>query len=82
MSNFSPPDMDKHLINRLGFDAWADNRFVNAIEDYDSVIGTGELKIEDDEVCAKFFFTPTTISCVIRAYTESGWQTYEREHKR
>lgn len=74
--------MDNNQINRLGFDAWCDNKFVNAIEDYDSVIGTGDLKIEDDEVCAKFNFTPTTISCVIRAYTQDGWQTYEKEWKR
>jgi len=74
--------MNKDQINRQGFDAWADNKFVNAIEDYNHVIGTGDLKIENDECCMKFFFTLETISCVIRAYTPEGWQTYEREWKR
>jgi hypothetical protein len=69
-------------INRLGFDAWADNKFVNAIENYETFIGTGEVKFEDEEVCAKFFFSENAISCVIRAYTHEGWKTYEKEIKR
>lgn len=73
--------METHLINRLGFDAWADNKFVNAIEDY-SLVATGEVKMENEYVTMKLSFTEQTISCVIRAYTESGWQTYEKEFKR
>ncbi len=68
-------------INRLGFDAWADNKFVNAIEDY-RLVATGDVKLESDDVTMKFYFSEDTISCVIRAYTESGWQTYEKEIKR
>ena len=68
-------------INRLGFDAWADNKFVNAIEDY-RLVATGDVKLESDDVTMKFFFSEDTISCVIRAYTESGWKTYEKEFKR
>lgn len=80
--NGNSPDMNNAEINRLGFDAWADNKFVNVIEDYDSVIGTGDLKIENEEVCARFNFTPEAISCVIRAYTQDGWKTYEKEWRR
>lgn len=74
--------MDKENINRLGFDAWADNKFVNIIEDYDNLMGTGNLRIENDECCIKVYFEEDQITCVIRAYTEDGWKTYERVHKR
>lgn len=68
-------------INRLGFDAWADNQFVNAIENFPCV-ATGDVNVESDDLTMKFTFTEQSISCVIRAYTESGWQTYEKEIKR
>lgn len=71
----------KNEINRLGFDAWADNEFVNAIENFHT-IATGEMKVESDDVVMKFTFTEHSIHCVIRAYTESGWQNYEKEIKR
>jgi hypothetical protein len=73
--------MDAHLINRLGFDAWADNKFVNAIEDY-NLVATGEVKMENEHMTMKLSFTEQTISCVIRAYTEDGWKTYDKEFKR
>lgn len=73
--------VSKDDINRLGFDAWADNEFVNAIENFSSV-ATGDVKIENEDVSMKFTFTEQTIHCVIRAYTADGWQTYEREIKR
>lgn len=73
--------METHLINRLGFDAWADNKFVNAIEDY-NLVATGEVKMENEYMTMKLSFTEQTISCVIRAYTEDGWKTYEKEFKR
>lgn len=68
-------------IQRLGFDAWADNEFVNAIENFPSV-GTGSVSLENDSVTMKFTFTEKLVSCVIRAYTDAGWQTYEKEVKR
>lgn len=73
--------METHLINRLGFDAWADNKFVNAIEDY-RLVATGVVKMENEYITMNLSFSEETISCVIRAYTESGWQTYEKEFKR
>lgn len=73
--------METPLINRLGFDAWADNKFVNAIETY-ACVATGEFKYECDDYTMKFTLTEQAISCVIRAYTEDGWQTYEKEFKR
>lgn len=68
-------------INRLGFDAWADNEFVNAIENFPS-FAEGDVSVENDTVTMRFAFTEKTASCVIRAYTESGWQTYEKQIKR
>lgn len=67
--------------NRLGFDAWADNKMVNAIED---AIGTqsGSVVVDHDDCTIKISWNETDITCVIRAYTESGWQTYERQCKR
>jgi hypothetical protein len=74
--------MNKDQINRLGFDAWADNEFVNAIENFPQ-IATGDMTIENEGMTMKLVFTETHVSCVIRAYTQDGgWQTYEREIKR
>lgn len=68
-------------INRLGFDAWADNEFVNAIENFPRA-ATGDVSVENDSVAMKFTFTEQSATCVIRAYTDSGWQTYEKQIKR
>lgn len=73
--------MNQDQINRLGFDAWADNEFVNAIENF-APVATGDIRAESDEMTMKLSFSTTHIHCVIRAYTQDGWQTYEREIKR
>lgn len=69
-------------INRLGFDAWADNEFVNAIENFPRA-ATGDVSVENEGYTIKVSFTEKTATCVIRAYTaDSGWQTYEKQIKR
>lgn len=68
-------------INRLGFDAWADNEFVNAIENF-PFVATGDIKMENENMTIKVTFTDKTVTCFIRAYTSNGWQTYEKEIKR
>lgn len=68
-------------INRLGFDAWCDNKFVDAIENF-SIIASGEVVTESDDVTIKLTFDDSGITCVIRAYTPEGWKTYEKTSKR
>ena len=67
--------------NRLGFDAWGDNKMINAIEDANG-IQSGSTTVESDDCTIKISWNETDITCVIRAYTESGWQTYEKQCKR
>lgn len=72
----------KDEIQRLGFDAWADNKFVNLTEDITSESGTGNISIEHDDWHIKAEWDEQTIHCYIRAYTGHGWETYEKETKR
>ena len=73
--------MEDNQINRLGFDAWADNKFVNAIEDYvfDS---HGSMHLSSISWEMNLWWSHNTIDCSIRAYTKDGWQTYEKQIKR
>lgn len=66
-------------INRLGFDAWGDNKFANAIEDYE---GQPVVKRESDNYSMVVTFAPESVNCVIRAYTGLGWETYDKTIKR
>lgn len=68
-------------INRLGFDAWCDNKFVNAIEDCFRD-GSGEVVTETSDCTMRLAFTHDSITCVIRKHTPEGWKTYEKEFKR
>jgi len=68
-------------IKRLGFDSWADNKFVNIIED--SVGGSnGNISIENDDYHILAWWDEKNINCCIRAYTENGWEIYENQVKR
>lgn len=71
----------KEEINRLGFEAWCDNKFVNLIEDV-VMPGIGNISITNDDITMLVWWDDTAINCTIRAYTDTGWQTYEREIKR
>jgi hypothetical protein len=68
-------------IQRLGFDAWADNKMVNIIEN--AAKGTvGNLSIESEDYYVLSWWNEKTINCCIRAYTGKGWEVYEKEIKR
>jgi hypothetical protein len=73
--------VSKEDIERLGFDAWADNQFVNLIENF-VMPGHGNVRIEDMDFTAKLKWDDAMIHCVLRAYTHEGWKTYEKEIKR
>jgi hypothetical protein len=73
--------VSKDAINRLGFDAWADNEFVNLIENF-VMPGHGKVEIEGVDCTVKLKWDDAMIHCVLRAYTADGWQTYEKEIKR
>ena len=68
-------------INRLGFDAWADNKMVNAIEDF-VMPGEGWIRHEGKMHDLFIKWDNSSIHCTIRAHTANGWQTYERNIKR
>jgi hypothetical protein len=73
--------VSKEDIERLGFDAWADNKFVNLIEDF-VMPGHGDVQIEGSDITVRMRWDDAMIHCVLRAYTHEGWQTYEKEIKR
>lgn len=72
--------MNDHIA-RLGFDAWADNKFVNAIEDV--VEGReGSMSIDGLDYRLNLWWDDKLINCIITAYAEGKWQTYEKYIKR
>jgi len=67
---------DNELIQRLGFEAWADNIIVNLIEDY------GE-KLETDSYNIRIEKYPTETSYIVSAYVAGrGWLTHTRTIKK
>lgn len=68
-------------IKRLGFDAWADNLFVNMIEDY-VMDGTGTASIENDKFMANVQWDDKNINLSVRCYTEEGWKESAKSIKR
>lgn len=71
----------KEEINRLGFDAWCDNKFVNIIEDI-VMPGTGNISITNDDISVLVWWDTEQINCTIRAYTGDGWKMYDKTIKR
>lgn len=62
-------------INRLGFEAWADNLIVNMIENF------GE-KIETDSYNLRIEKYPQETSYIVSAYVPGkGWLTHTRNIK-
>lgn len=77
--------VSKDDINRLGFDAWADNKFVDLIENYVDASGsggTGEISITHKDYDIRIDWTQEEVNCTIRAYTSDGWQTYSKTTRR
>lgn len=72
-------------IERLGFDAWADNQFVNAIENIvipSGEMGSGNTLIEHDDYTLRIEWDSSRVHCSLMCHTKDGWQSYEKEIKR
>lgn len=66
-------DLDQ--INRLGFEAWADNIIVNLLEDAAS-------KIEADSYNVRIEKYPGETNYIVSAYVQGkGWLTHHRSVK-
>lgn len=77
--------VSKDDINRLGFDAWADNKFADLMENYVDVSGTGgsgEISVTHKDYDIRIEWTAEEVNCTIRAYTSEGWKTYSKGIKR
>jgi len=66
-----------NLIQRQGFEAWADNIIVNIIEE----LGTTpfEFVAEEDDVTVHIRLQDGSVSATVRAYIPGkGWQYHDR----
>lgn len=68
-------------MKRLGFDAWADNLFVNMLEDY-VVEGTGSVSIENDKFTANVVWDFDNVTFSLRCHTDEGWKETTKSIKR
>lgn len=70
------------MIDRLGFDSWCDNMFVNAMEGF-VFEGTGSISVENEKngVHMNMQWDNMNVTCTIRAYTYDGWQNYSKSIK-
>ena len=65
-------------INRLGFEAWADNLIVNALEDM-AANKCWHFNWDMPELCIRIRTDGKTGEATIRAYVEGeGWKTNDR----
>jgi hypothetical protein len=78
--------MDTSGISRLGFESWASNIMVNAIEDYVVPCGAGgegNVSHTGKDFSMHMDWDRDNINCSVRAWTESnGWQEYSHSIKR
>jgi hypothetical protein len=75
--------MDYAHMNRLGFDAWADNKLMNAIEDTPYLMqGEGNVTYEYNDVTIRLDWKPDGYVASIRAHTPEGWKERSTSHKR
>jgi hypothetical protein len=67
-------------IARLGFDAWADNLIVDFIENHPEMRGNyGSITTErKDGTAIRAVYEASKATVVVRGYTGSGWETWER----
>lgn len=66
-------------INRLGFEAWADNKIVNFIEDQGGIIttpGEGHMSVESKNHTITATWKGEYLNIVVRAYVD-GWKQHE-----
>lgn len=72
----------KEQIDRLGFDAWADNVFQNALEDYLVMQGgNGSISVESNDMNMNMKWDDLEIEFNLRAHTHEGWKEYNRTIK-
>jgi hypothetical protein len=67
--------------DRMGFDGWAENKFVNAIEDF-VIEGDGKISVEGNDQTMNIWWDSHTINFSFRAYTPEGWKYYDKQIKR
>jgi hypothetical protein len=73
---------DAHM-NRLGFDAWADNKLMDAIENTPFIMqGEGNITYEHEDVTIRLDWKPDGYVASIRAHTSEGWKERSTSHKR
>lgn len=67
----------KEQVNRLGFEAWADNLIVNVIENLGDTPSSAAW--EDNHITINFRFQDGEVFVAIRAYLPGqGWQYHDR----
>lgn len=72
---------DKHQINRLGFEAWADNVMMNLFENMPA--NCTEITSDDGDVHVRVKLVASDAVCWVRAYVPGcGWKHHERTFKR
>lgn len=66
---------DNDQMQRLGFEAWADNLIMNLIENLDKTI-------ERDGVCVRYEKYGSETNYIVHAYVPNqGWKTHNRTIK-
>lgn len=67
--------IDPAEINRLGFDAWANNKIVDAVKNTAFCMqGEGFISYESPDVNVRIDWTPHGYTAALRAYTHEGWK--------
>ena len=69
---------DPTSVNRLGFETWADNLIVNALEDLAGQPSI-DLDMEEGDVTLVIRTDGSTATATVRAYVAGkGWQYHDR----
>ena len=68
-------------INRLGFEAWADNVITDALEST-FMEAIGHVYYEKPDMCVNITLEENCVTAVLRAYTSEGWKEHSRTIKR
>lgn len=71
---------NQEQINRLGFEAFADNLFMNMIEDQ-YVEGNGAVTVENDKFTLVMTWDHDDIHFTLRCHTDEGWKETSKSVK-
>ena len=72
---------DTNLINRLGFEAWADNLIVDTIENLPA--DATQMTCDHGDVSVKVSLVGKDVVAFVRAYVPGyGWKHHERTIRR